>query len=119
MKLSDFKDERGVEVVAKLLVPVCTIAANPANAEAKTKCKNKLEFASAMLQNNPAEVKAMLAILNDVDPEEYHCNGATVMLGLLEMLADTEVMRLFGLQSKMTGQTCSGSQSETTEAPGQ
>lgn len=119
MKLSDFKDERGVEVVAKLLVPVCQIVANPANAEAKTKCKNKLEFASAMLQNNPAEVKTMLAILNDTDPEAYHCNGASVMIGLLEMLADTEVMQLFGLQSKMTGQTCSGSRSENTEAPEQ
>lgn len=119
MRLSEFKDERGVEVVAKLLVPVCTIAANPANAEAKKTCKNKLEFASAMIQNNPTEVKTMLAILADENPAEYHCNGATVMIGLLEMLADPEVMQLFGLQSKMTGQTCSGSQSETTGAPEQ
>ena len=117
MKLSDFKDEKGVEVVAKLLVPVCTIAANPANSESKAKCKNKLEFASAMIQNNPSEVKAMLAILNDVDPKEYHCTGASVMIGLLEMLADPEVMQLFGLQSKMTGQTCSGLRSENIEAP--
>lgn len=119
MRLSDFKDEKGVEIVAKLLVPVCTIAANPANAEAKKACNNKLEFASAMLQNNPTEVKTMLAILADEDPAEYHCNGASVMIGLLEMLADEEVAQLFGLQSKKTGQTCSGSQSETTEAPGQ
>ena len=119
MRLSDFKDEKGVEIVAKLLVPVCMIAANPANAKAKAVCKNKLEFASAMLQNNPSEVMTMLAILADEDPAEYYCTGATVMIGLLEMLADEEVMQLFGLQSKMTGQTCSGSQSETTEAPEQ
>lgn len=119
MKLSDFKDEKGVEVVAKLLVPICTIAGNAANADAKAKCKNKLEFASAMLQNNPSEVKNMLAILNDIEPSEYHCNGASVMIGLLEMLADEEVMQLFGLQSKKMGQTCSGSQLETTEAPDQ
>lgn len=119
MRLSDFKDEQGVEVVAKLLVPVCKIAANPNNEEAKKKAKNKLEFASAMLQNNPAEIKEMLAIMNGVEPEEYHCNGATVMIGLLEMLADDEVMLLFGLQGKKTGPTCSGAPSETTEAPEQ
>ena len=117
MKLSDYKDEKGVEVVAKLMIPICKIVANPENAKARGKAP--LEFASTMFQNSPSEVKEMLAILADVDPAEYHCNGATVLKGLFDMLADPELMQLFGLQSKKTGQTCSGSQSETTVAPEQ
>ena len=115
MKLSDFKDEQGVEVVAKLMIPICKIVANPANKEAKG--KTKLEFASAMLQNSPCEVKEMLAILNCVEPEDYHCNGSTVIAGLFDLLSDPELMQLFGLQGKKEGPTCSGSQSETIEAP--
>lgn len=117
MRLSDFKDEKGVEVVAKLMAPICKIAANPENA--KVKGKTKLELASAMFRNNPTEVKEMLAILADVDPAEYRCNGATVLMGLFEMLADPELMQLFGLRSKTQGPTCSGAQSENTEAPEQ
>jgi hypothetical protein len=117
MKLSDFKEEKGVEVVAKLMIPICKIVANQENAKAKG--KTKLEFASAMLQNSPTDVKEILAILADVDPAEYHCNGATVLVDLFEMLADTELMQLFGLQSKTQGPTCSGAQSENTEAPEQ
>ena len=115
MKLSDFKDEQGVDVVAKLMIPICKIVAKPANKEAKG--KTKLEFASAMLRNSPGEVKEMLAILNGAEPEEYHCNGATVIAGLFDLLSDPELMQLFGLQGKKEGPTCSGAQSETIEAP--
>ena len=117
MRLSDFKDEKGIEIVAKLLVPVCKIVANPENAKAKG--KSKLEFASAMLQNSPGEVMEMLAILADKDPADYHCNGATALVGLVEMLSDSELLQLFGLRSKTMGPTCSGAQLENTEAPEQ
>jgi hypothetical protein len=111
MKLSDFKDEKAIEVVANLLVPIGKIAANKETAAAKG--KSKLEFASAMLKNNAGDVKDMLAILNDVDPAEYHCSAASVLADLLDMLNDPELMQLFGLQSKTPAS--SGSASESTE----
>lgn len=114
MRLSDFKDEKAIEVVAKLLRPVCLIVANPANEKAKG--SDKLTFASTMLQNNPKEVMHILAILSDTEPEQYHCTGATAFVGLVEVLSDPEVMQLFGLQSKTEGQACSGARSENTTA---
>jgi hypothetical protein len=115
MKLSDFKDEKAIEVVAALLVPMGNIAKNAENAEARG--KSKLEFASSMLKNNAADVKNMLAILSDVDPEDYHCTAASVLVDVMQMFNDPELMQLFGLQSGTAAS--SGSASESTEGQNQ
>jgi len=98
MKLSDFTDEKAIEVVAKLLIPMGNIAKNSANADAKG--KNKIEFASQLLRNNAKDVMNMFAILHDVEPSEYHCNAATILMDTVEMLNDAPLMELFGLQSQ-------------------
>lgn len=112
MKLSDFKDEKAVEVVADLLVPISKIVSNKEVADAKG--KPVIEFAAAMLRNSKREVMDMLAILSDVDPAEYHCTAATIMVDLMNVLGDPELMQLFGLQRQTPGS--SGSVSESTEA---
>jgi hypothetical protein len=111
MKLSDFKDEKAIDVVARLLVPIGRIADNKKNAEAKD--KSKLEFVSALLRNNAADVKDILAIMADVDPAEYHCTATSVLTDAMELFNDPDLMRLFGLQSETAAS--SGSASESTE----
>lgn len=113
MKLSDFKDEKAIQVIAKLLEPVGNIASNPENSKARN--KGKLAFVSALMQNNAKDVKDMFAILNEIDPKDYHCDAATVLVDALEMLNDPALISLFGLQ----GQTAasSGSASTTGEEP--
>ena len=119
MRLSDFKDEKGVQVVAKLLVPIEKIASNQKNVAAKKAVIDgtigMLDFTSAMLQNSPRDVMDMLAILNDQDPAEYHCSAATVLADTFNMISDPDLLLLFGLQSKTSAS--SGSASENIEAP--
>jgi hypothetical protein len=115
MRLSEFKDEKGIEVVAKLLVPIGKIAQNQNNAKTKEKGGTLLDFASAMLQNNPKEVMSMLAILDDKDPAQYHCSAASVLMDVFNMIVDPELLQLFGFQSKTPAS--SGSASGNTEAP--
>lgn len=112
MKLSEFKDEKGIEVVANLLTPLSNIVRNPETASARN--KGVMEFVAAMLRNSPGEVKTMLAILADEDPAQYHCSAASVLADALNMLNDPELLQLFGLQSETAAS--SGSASETTEA---
>lgn len=112
MRLSDYKDEKGVEVVAKLIVPIGNIANNAENADAKG--KGALAFASAILQNNARDVMDMFAILNDTDPSEYHCDGATVLVDTFNMMTDPPLTALFGLQRQTAAS--SGSASTTGEA---
>lgn len=115
MRLSDFKDEKAIEVVADLLEPMWNIVSNAANAEAKD--KGVLPFAAAMLKNSATDVKTMLAILDDKDPSTYHCNAATVIGDIVVMLSDEDLMQLFGLQSPTS--TSAGSASMNTEVENQ
>jgi transcription termination factor Rho len=112
MRLSDFKDEKAIEVIADLLIPISNIAKNSTVAESRG--KSMFEFAAAMLKENASDVKDMLAILNDEDPEEYTCSAASVFGDVLEMFNDPELMQLFGVRSKTPASA--GSASETIEA---
>ncbi len=114
MRLSDFRDEQALEVIAKLLEPVGAIAANERNAAARS--GGVFGFASALLQNNPREVLAIFAILNGEEPEAYHCSAAGLLYDLIELLGDPELLALFGLRSRTAAS--SGSVSENTTAEG-
>ena len=115
MRLSAFKDEKAIEVVAALLGPISRIAQNEKNQEARGEGKSMLDFAIAILKNNATDVKDMLAILADEDPGKYHCSAATVLRDVFHMISDPEMMELFGVQSKTP--PSSGSVSESTEGP--
>lgn len=118
MRLSEFRDEQGVEVVAKLLVPIAKIVSNEKNAKAQKEANegkgSMLDFVSALLQNNPRDVMDMLAILDGKDPNEYHCSAATVLVDALHMVSDPELLMLFGLQRQTLASP--GSALETTGA---
>jgi hypothetical protein len=110
MKLSDFKDDEAFEVVAQLLVPISNITGNGVKKDGKTVA----EYASELLKANKDDVKSIFAILNRTNAEDYHCTAASLMVDLVEMLADPELRVLFGLQSGTMAS--SGSASVSTEA---
>lgn len=111
MRLSDFKDEKALEVVAALIDPICEIVQSPENKAARKEAP--IKFVQSVLRNSPKAVMAMMAILNDEDPETFHCTSVSVVKNALEMFSDPDLMELFGLQSGT--QPSSGSASETTE----
>lgn len=114
MRLSDFRDDQATDVIAKLLEPVGTIAADERNASARS--GGVFGFASALFRNNPREMMAIFAILNGEEPETYHCSAASLLYDLIEMLNDPELLALFGLRSRTAAS--SGSVSENTTAEG-
>jgi len=116
MRLSDFKDEKAIEVVAALMEPIGNIAANPENQKARETGGTRAHLIGVILRNNAKDVMQMLAILDDKDPAEYHCTAVSVFSDTLKLFSDPEIMELFGLQSKTPAS--SGSASENTEAPG-
>ena len=104
-RLSDFKDSEGVKIVAKLLVPIGNIAKN--KNVAKKADGTILEFASALLENNPDDVLEMFAVLNEVDKADYHTNAAELMANTMTMLSDPALMQLFGSLSQTSGSSAS------------
>ena len=61
----------------------------------------------------------ILAAMDGVPVEEYHCNVLTLPATLLELINDPEVSRLFTLQDQMTEKTSSGPAMESTTEPEQ
>ena len=108
-KLSEFKDEQGAVVVAKLLPPIFEIIQNAANEDAKS--KKPIDFVSAILQNSPQETMKIFAILSEVEPEDYHTNAAEILGNVVKLATDEDLMALFGLQRQTV--TSSGSASES------
>lgn len=109
-KLSDFKDEQGAVVVAKLLPPIFDIIQNAANKEAKG--KSPIDFVSDILANTPSATMKIFAILSETEPDEYHTNAAEILKNVVTLATDDDMMALFGLQRQTT--TSSGSASESS-----
>lgn len=112
-KLSDFKDDAAIEVVADLLPYISEIVQNPANKEARG--KDAMSFISALLRNNKHAVKGVLAVLNETPVEDYTCTAANILADAVTMLSDPDLLVLFGVQRQTSASA--GSASESTEAP--
>ena len=112
MKLTDFKGEKGIQVVGKLLLPIMNIVGNPENKKASVQ-QNIFTVLSAFFRNNPKDVLEMLAIMDDVPVENYEIDAKQALLKLVSWFDDPELLGLFGLQSETA--TSSGSATTTTE----
>lgn len=93
MRLSDYKDDAAIELVAELMIPATEIMADESIANAFRSGQPKLMVAKTLLKSKAAAVRQVFAILNGV--EEYHCTPISLMKDLLDLLNDPELMELF------------------------
>ena len=110
-QLSEFKNEQGVIIVAKLLNPISRIVLSMKDKDKKPSGA-PIEFISSLLAENPKDIREIFAILSEVPPDEYECNAASLLMDTVKLAADKEFMGLFGLQSQTP--TSSGSVSANT-----
>lgn len=113
-KLSDFKDERGIEIASEVLSVIMEMLADERNRKQEGE-KNKFKMFSAFMRNTPDKMKEIFAILSEEDAKTYHCDGAEAMTNLLIMVNDPIILGLFTLQSQTGDAKSSGSVSENTE----
>lgn len=114
MRLSEFSDEKALEVLADLIEPAAEIMADKAIKEAY-EAKNAAHAISVAIKNHKRAVISILATLDGTPVEEYHVNVFTLPAKLLEILNDPELTRLFTLQGQTGDAKSSGSASEKTE----
>lgn len=108
MKLSDIKGEKAIDICADLLEPVTRMMADSKfqniyyGKEKKEDGNpyNKLDVVRYMLKEHKKSIIEILAILNDVEYEEYvkEVNVLTLPATLLEILNDKEMNKLFTSQ---------------------
>lgn len=116
MKLSEYRDGEALELLADLIEPAAIIFGDT---EVQKAIKGKGTRAAAVaqiLRLHTKEVFEILAALDGVPVEEFHCNVFTLPLKLLDLINDPEVMQLFSFAGQMEEPTPSGSHTENTEA---
>lgn len=138
MKLSDYKGEEALDVLADIIEPLTFILADEEiqkmRAEEQKKreeaIKNKtpfrttplIKYVTPAIKNHKAEIIQILARLENQTPEEYKKDLSLVTLPMqvLEFINDPEIQKLFTSQSQNqeTPSASFGSATENTEAKG-
>lgn len=114
MRFCEFQDEKAIEVLAELVDPISVIAADEL-VKAAFK-ESKAEAASVLLKNHAHELMQIMAALDGVPVEEYHCNVLTLPKKLMEIINDPDVMSLFTDAGTENIGGSSGSATANTEA---
>ena len=115
--LSSYKDEEALDVLADLLEPVMEIMSDKEVADS-IRSKNKAKGIKLAIKNHKASTMEVMAILEGVPVEEYHCNLLTLPLMLLKVLNDPELVSFFSSQAEIVSEMSSGSAMGNTEDEG-
>jgi|GEM_PF-1551801 len=123
MKLSEYRGDDALEVLAELLEPAVEILADKeiaaawcGNSTGKTRGQKQLKAVSIALKKHREAVISVLAALEHESPEEYRAkiNVVTLPKKLLEVLNDKDLKAFFTSQEQ-TEDELSGSASVSTE----
>lgn len=113
--LSEYKDEEALDMLAELIDPVIAIFGDEEVANFY-RSGVLIKAVQAAIKNHKEDVMNMLAILERVPREEYHCNLLTLPKVLLNVFNDPELKDFFTEQSEeMISKEPSGSVTENTK----
>ena len=118
MKLSDYQDEQALELLADLIEPASEIIGDEAVRNAASGGKT-WRAVSLAIKNHKKAVMQVLAALDGVPVEDFHCNVMTLPAKLVELFDDPDIAQLFSFAGQTEQQNPSGSPTENTEASGQ
>lgn len=117
-KLSEYRDGDALDLLADIMEPAAEIMIDD---EVRKAFENdtKLHAASVAIKRHKDAVLQILATLDGVPVEEYHCNIFTLPARVVEILNDEELLSFFTTQAQMTiSATSSGPVTETIEDGG-
>lgn len=115
MKLAEYKDEKALDLLADLIEPLSEILADEDVRKAAEKV-SRIRAVSVAIKKHTKAIMQMLATIEGVPVEEYHCNVFTLPNTLVEMLNDPDIAPLFISAGQRTEKKSSGSLTENTEA---
>lgn len=115
MKLSEYKNEDALDLLADLLEPTAKIFSDKELAEVVRNKGNKITACKVALKNNKKSILEILARLENVPVDKYECNIATVISKLLEIINDEVLADFFTSQSQQMVETSSGKATANTE----
>ena len=97
MKLSDYKNEDALDLLADIIDPVSEIKTDKELHQA-IKGQNKLGVVKLIIKSHKAEILEILATLDGVPVDQYECNVFTLPVRILELVNDKELASFFTSQ---------------------
>lgn len=121
MKLSDYKGEEALDVLADIIEPLANIIADAEIQELSKKPNTPIiAMVKPAIKNHKGDLIAVLARIENVPVEQYRetMNLITLPKQVMELLNDPEVQNLFFSQgeSQVTSSASSSSAMENIEA---
>ncbi len=115
MKLSDYKGEDAIDLLADLLEPISKICTDEVLQKKVEAEEHQLKIVAYLLRSHKHEVIEIMARIDGVDPAEYKVSALTLPLKVIELLNDKEVAELFQSQGQSLTGAPFGSATETSE----
>lgn len=112
MRLSDYKDEEALDLLVELIEPAAEIFSDKEIAELMRNNGTPTSAVKLAIKNHKKSVIQILATLEGVPVEQYHCNIFTLPIALLDILNDKDLMNFFSSQGQTTVVNSSGSATE-------
>lgn len=113
MKLSDYKDDAALDLLAELIEPASEILADE-EVRSSAESGKRMHAVAVAIKNHKKAVMSVLAALDGVPLEEYHCNVLTLPVKLIELFDDPDIAQLFTFAGQTVEQAPSGLPTENT-----
>ena len=117
-KLSEYKDEEALDLLADILSPTVEIMQDEAVQKFFNKGDENMTVADVVTLVIKAHKKAVMQImaaLEGVPSEEYHCNIFTLPAQLMQVVNDPDLRAFFALQGQTDSASTSGSATGLSE----
>lgn len=113
-KLSDYRDEEALILLADILEPALIIMQDEEFRDNARK-RNEARAIKCAIKNHPKEVMEILAIYNGVEVKDFHCTIADVPKMVKEIIEDKALIEFFTSQGQTVDEAVSGSASENID----
>lgn len=118
MRLSDYKGEDALDLLADILGPATEILSDDNIKKAFKDGVSRIDLVKMLLKSHKKEIIEIMATVDGEDPNTYKVNVFTLPIKLLDIVGNEEFLQLFQLQGQETVEESSGSATESTEEKG-
>lgn len=120
-KLSEFRDDEAMDVLAEILDPMVSIMQNKnfvlalRGDKEKDIKPNRIDAIKIAITDNRSDIVKIMAVLNETSVEDFHYNLFTLPKMMVDMFNDKELMDFFVYRGEKDSETPFGSAMENTE----
>ena len=113
-KLSEYKDEEALDILAELLEPAINIMGDGKIINL-LRSGEKIKAVKSAIKDYKDDVITIMAILEETPKEQFHFNMLTLPMQLLTIFNDPVLIDFFSSQAETISEMSSGSATENTK----